>query len=154
MRILAQSVISVLVFCATAIAVWFGGALPELLGYRWCQQHDAMIFIGLVILTAGVVWSSLTGILCAWAWKRRYGFLWQAGFVLACVAFLFVFALSCVLLKNRIFGAPIWKYDVGVLGQITVLLSLSVFPSQVAFWGFALVARIGGRGTAMNRRSR
>jgi hypothetical protein len=136
-NIIFKVLVGLVVVLATAGGVFVGGVLPELVLGSFVRGSDAG-FAWLFFLPLLWTWTLLVGGLGAGFW-RRCGFAPEIALPLSLVATLLVFGPSLLML----YGYTAWAITSGLAERIVALASLSFFPSQVAFWGFAIVMRIG-----------
>jgi hypothetical protein len=137
-RVLVKILLSVLVVSATMMAIWWGGALPELAGIHY---KDNMGFVCLFFYCPFMFlpWSCVAGACSAAIWKRRFRFSGDRGLLLAGAAFVAVLLVGSLLIE----ALPLWQSSPMLVARLFAHVSFSFFPSQVAFWGFAAVMRIG-----------
>jgi len=134
-----KGVVGVVVVLATAGGVYVGEILPVLIRGDFAGVGGVGFIIWLYFLPLLWVWAMLVGGLGAGFWRCR-GFAPEIALPLSMVATLLVFGPSLLMLLS---GSEAWEGSYGLTGRIVALASLSFFPSQVAFWGFAIVMRIG-----------
>jgi len=139
-KAILKGVVGVVVVLATAGGVYVGGMLPELVqGDFVIAGWGPGLVIWLCFLPLLWVWAILVGGFVAGFWRRR-GFPPEIALPLSFVATLLVFGPSLLML---LYGSAAWRGSYELTGRVVVLASLSFFPSQVAYWGFAIVMRIG-----------
>lgn len=135
-----KGVAGVVVVLATAGSVYVGGILPVLVrGDFAIAGWEPGVVIWLFFFPLLWIWAMLMGGFVAGFWRRR-GFAPEIALPSSLVATLLVFGPSLLML---LCGSGAWKGSYGLAGRIVVLASLSFFPSQIAFWGLAIVMRIG-----------
>jgi len=137
-RVLAKILLSVLVVSATMTAIWWGGALPELIGIHWNNDRSLVCFLVFCPWTL-LPWSCVVGACSAAIWKRRFHFSGDRSLLLAGAAFVAVLPVGGLLIE----ALPLWQSTPMLVARLFAHVSFSFFPSQVAFWGFAIVMRIG-----------
>jgi len=138
LRILSQVAILIVVVPAAHVAAWLGIGIEESAGIRALPRGDfgALGAMWCLIFWLGL-WSILIGLLAAWLWHRRLRWRRLPALALAGVAFILVLTPSLILL-DWLPWAP-----VGLLAKVAALALSAFFPSQVTFWGFMLVFRMG-----------
>jgi D-alanyl-lipoteichoic acid acyltransferase DltB (MBOAT superfamily) len=82
--------------------------------------------------------SWLVGAIAAAVWKKRFCFAWRWGIILAIASFLVVL-LGSVFIE----ALPLLKPWLTPTERFIAHTLFSLLPSQVAFWGFSGVMRIG-----------
>lgn len=136
--VLVRIAIGVLVICATplaVLAVLLGGGPDDMdfLQSGWGPMGSSLFVLGGLSLC-----SWLVGAIAAAVWKKRFCFAWRWGIILAIASFLVVL-LGSVFIE----ALPLLKPWLTLTERFIVHILFSLLPSQVAFWGFSGVMRIG-----------
>ena len=136
--VLARIAICILVLCVTTLWV----LLVLLKGGSGGLDFIDSSFGGMVSSAYALgglsLCSWLVGAIAAAVWKKRFCFAWRWGIILAIASFLVVL-LGSVFIE----ALPLLKPWLTLTERFIVHTLLSLLPSQVAFWGFSGVMRIG-----------
>jgi len=136
--VLARIAIGVLVVCVTPLAVLAvllegGPGDLDFLQSGWGPMGSSLFVLGGLSLC-----SWLVGAIAAAVWEKRFCFAWRWGILLAIASFLAVL-LGSVFIE----ALPVLKPWLELPERFIVHTLFSLLPSQVAFWGFSGVMRIG-----------
>lgn len=136
--VLVRIAICVFVICVIPLAVLLVllGGEPRYLDFLergWGPMGSSPFVIGGLSLC-----SWLVGAIAAAVWKKRFCFAWRWGIILAIASFLVVL-LGSVFIE----ALPLLKPWLPLTERFIVHILFSLLPSQVAFWGFSGVMRIG-----------
>lgn len=136
---IVKTVLSFLLFVVTAVAVWLGGGVPDLVFGNFFQSGFGPLGCLPFIFIVFPLCCCVVGLCGAWIWKKCLGFRGRWGFLLAIVSFIVTGFTSGFLFEQL----PLLAHGLTFAQHVAFHVSASLFSSQVAFWGFSGVMRIG-----------